>query len=657
MYVEDLSLVTHRLRDTRGADVLFVIARMEDRVCLVARSRLDAIDVSQITSEFGGGGHPTAAAATIRDLTLVQVRDRLVELLPDRILPLTFAKDMITPHAVSVLESDPIQTVNQILTRFNFSMVPVLRDGRPTGLISRKIVDKAIHHHLDQELAVNFMIRDFKSADPDTPFHQIEEWIIEQKQKLVPVTDPKSGTLLGIISRGDLLGFIYGDFRKNMEKLQGNFINVSKVSSGKNVKHLIREKMPDRIIQLLDQIRTAADEMGMQTFAVGGFVRDLLSGIPNYDLDLVVEGDGIEFARHLGEKLGGTIRTHKKFKTAKVSFCDGQVIDVATARMEFYEFPGALPKVVFGSIKNDLYRRDFSINALGIYLNGRHKFHLLDFFQGKRDIAEKAIRVLHNLSFVEDPTRILRAIRFEQRFQFSIGKQSLYLMKLAIEKDLLSRISGFRIFNELLIMLKEENPKKMIRRMDDFGVLVTFHPKIQYPPRLRKLLQAVDRVLSWYQFTFPERKVKGWEVYLRALFDELTVTEAAKTCDRLSFPQGLREKILNAFQAREEIESVLGKETARAGSAIYDLLDPFSVETLLYFMARQGHPRKTRPLVTYLSELQGTKQFLRGRDLVRMGLRPGKQYSQILKEVFSAQLDGQVKTKEEAYRFARKLAN
>jgi tRNA nucleotidyltransferase (CCA-adding enzyme) len=216
--------------------------------------------------------------------------------------------------------------------------------------------------------------------------------------------------------------------------------------------------------------------MGCGAYAVGGFVRDLFLYRADEDLDIVIEGDGIAFAREYGRISGARIHSHEKFGTAVIIYPDGFTIDVASARMEYYKFPAALPVVELSSIKLDLYRRDFTINTLAVQLNPEQFGILIDFFNAQKDIKEKAIRVLHNLSFVEDPTRVFRAIRFEQRFGFAIGRLTAGLIHNAVRMDFFRELSGRRVFNELQLILQEEKPAAAVARLNDFGLLRVVHP-------------------------------------------------------------------------------------------------------------------------------------------------------------------------------------
>src|SRR3989475_5291242 len=229
------------------------------------------------------------------------------------------------------------------------------------------------------------------------------------------------------------------------------------------------------IFNRLQEIGRLADDIGMPAYLVGGLVRDLLLGHKNLDVDLTVEGDGMTFARRLADQHGAGLKIFDRFATALVVFPDGFKLDVATARRESYAHPTALPTVRPSSIKDDLYRRDFTINALAIRLNVSRFGELVDFYGGLRDLEHKVIRVLHSRSFVDDPTRVFRAIRFEQRFGFRIEKHTLTLLKEAAASDLVHRLSGPRLRNEVMRLLSEQAPIRTIRRMAEFDLLRFLH--------------------------------------------------------------------------------------------------------------------------------------------------------------------------------------
>ena len=254
-----------------------------------------------------------------------------------------------------------------------------------------------------------------------------------------------------------------------------------------------------------------ADALHFNAYAVGRICERHFALPRNLDIDVVIEGDGIEFARTLATSLGGRVRAHEAFRTAVVVLPDGKKIDVATARLEYYRSPAALPTVERGSIKLDLYRRDFTINTLAIKLNPEGFGTLIDFFGAQKDLKQKVIRVLHNLSFVEDPTRVFRAIRFEQRFGFRIGKLTSGLIENAVKMDFFKDLSGRRLFSELRQILEEEKPILALGRINEYNLLKLIHPKIVFDQALKRLLNSVEKVITWYNLLFWTKIVLiGW---------------------------------------------------------------------------------------------------------------------------------------------------
>ena len=238
----------------------------------------------------------------------------------------------------------------------------------------------------------------------------------------------------------------------------------------------IKDILPTEILRLIRLIGAASRENGCDAFLVGGFVRDVLLGVRNFDLDIVVEGDAMRLAKDLVKKAGGSYVLHERFGTAtavlpwpvrsKKIRLDEVKIDFATARKERYKNPAALPTVEFSTVREDLYRRDFTINAMAVAVADKTFGHLIDFFGGRNDLLDKKIRVLHDASFLDDPTRILRAVRFEQRFDFKIEPRTEGLIKEALNKKMLDKTQKQRLRDELILILNEDRPGKALKRMD-----------------------------------------------------------------------------------------------------------------------------------------------------------------------------------------------
>ncbi len=443
-YVGEFAVLVHKLKDIENLDVVFALGRMEDRIYLVARSRIPEVNAGAIAAYFGGGGHSTAASATIRDLTLIQAEDRLLEVLKSYVRPFPTAADLMNSPVISTEADADIADSANTMVKYNINAMPVMHDGALVGLINRQVVEKAVFHGLEDQKVREFMNSDFGTVSPQATLLEIQTYLVENQQRILPVTD--KGEVRGVITRRDLLNYLVSD-HSNIPTALYEDLDEGHWPKRKNIVAVMHEQLPSEIIRILKNSGKLAERLNCQAYAVGGFVRDLLLRRPNLDIDIVVEGDGIEFAKLFAEEYGVRARYHKKFNTAVLIFPDGLRVDVASARFEYYQYPAALPIVEFGSLKMDLYRRDFTINTLAISLGPDEFGHLIDFFGGQRDIKEKVVRVLHSLSFVEDPTRILRAIRFEQRFGFRIGKQTASLIRNAVQMGLIEKLWGHRFFH------------------------------------------------------------------------------------------------------------------------------------------------------------------------------------------------------------------
>jgi tRNA nucleotidyltransferase (CCA-adding enzyme) len=400
-------------------------------------------------------------------------------------------------------------------------------------------------------------------------------------------------------------------------------------------------------MKLLADIGEVAKEMELEAYVVGGFVRDLFLYRPNEDMDVVVEGDGITFAKRFAALKEARVHTHEHFGTAVIIFPDHFKIDVASARMEYYKFPTAMPIVEMSSIKLDLFRRDFTINTLAIQLNPGKFGTLIDFFSAQKDIKEKAIRVLHNLSFVEDPTRAFRAIKFEQRFGFSIGRLTVGLIENAVKMDFFSRLSGRRVFHEIRQILDEENPAPAIARLNDFQLLRVIHPNLQLGEDKIGLLNSVKKVVSWHDLLFLEESIMKWSVYFLALLR--------------GYDERISEEIFTRLELAPWLTAILGKERYQADSTLYwlerrmpvinsvlvDRLAGIRTELKLYMMAATRQERVKRAISNYFVKLRFVKPYITGEDLKQMGYPPGPVFKEILLTLRNEKLNGKLKTRDD----------
>jgi tRNA nucleotidyltransferase (CCA-adding enzyme) len=379
-YVGDLALLVHKLRDMEAVNVLFVLCQMGDRVVLVGRSRKPEVDAGAVMREFGGGGHAYAASASVKDATIFQVRERLLRALAEKVIPRRVAADLMVAHPRTVDAEDTIHDVNRKIARSGLNAVPVMRGNEVVGILTRQVVEKASFHGLGEETAAEYMNGDFEVVSPEDGLERIQEVVIGKNQRLVPVVRGKE--LVGIITRTGLLRFLY-DVRDVTHPDAGEDVPLEgAMARPKSVLNLMRERLPGRVLELLRMAGACADRLGMRAYVVGGFARDLVMRWENLDVDVVIEGEGIRFAEEFGKETGARVRPHHKFATAVLVFPDGFKIDVASARVEYYLDPGALPTVEYSSLKQHMYRRDFTINTLAERLNPAGFGELIDFLRG-----------------------------------------------------------------------------------------------------------------------------------------------------------------------------------------------------------------------------------------------------------------------------------
>ncbi|MGE4292285.1 MAG: CBS domain-containing protein [Desulfovibrio sp.] len=651
-YVSDFAFLVHKLIDMENIRVLFALGRMGDRIHLVARSRNPDVDVGQICASFGGGGHAYAASATIKDKTPSEARDDLFALLYSLVNPQLAVESIMSRPAVVIEDSSTMREAVEIMTRYGFKGLPVVRRGgmQCVGLLEHAVADKALTHQLGEQPVSEYMGTNFATVPPDTDLYRVMEIILGKRQRLLPVVD--KGRIEGIITNTDLLNLLIEEPARIPESL------MPERNRERNILTVMRGRLPKPMFALLEDAGRLAQEMHFVVYAVGGFVRDILLNRPNMDLDLVVEGDGIAFARAFAERHYARVKAHQKFKTAVVIFPDDMRIDVATARLEYYERPAALPTVQLSSIKMDLSRRDFTINALALNLCAGSFGTLVDFFGAQKDIKGRNIRVLHSLSFVEDPTRILRAVRFEQRFGFQIGGQTNRLIKNALQLNLFNRLSGIRIFHELQLIMEEEHPTECLRRLHEMKILQAIHPLLELTPKQTELMEELERVRTLYTLLYVEPPVVSWKLFFLALTTNLERKEAVQVLRRLGLTQTEEREHLST---RELVGKALGAlinwhEDVSRPSDIYFVLEKLPLEGALFLMAKSRKDLIRKYISQYLTIWRFHSLDISGEDLKRLGLIPGPIYTRILRRVLAAGIDGEASGRDEQLALAARLA-
>lgn len=652
-YLGDFAYLAHRLMEMEKFTVLFAIGRMDDRIQVVARSRSSAINVGAICSSFGGGGHVYAASASIRDMSLSQVHDGILNALYLQQSGEKTAKDYMSAPAVGIEEGHTIREADELMMHFGLKTVPIFSSGTRcfVGLLDSSTSQRAIAHGLADSPVDDYMLRGAQSLPPDATLKDITTVIVGARQRLVPIV--QENLVIGVVTRTDLISIFAQE--------PGRMDTGSRVPKARSLSRAMEERLPQDILKVLKCAGELGHKLASPVYVVGGFVRDLLLKTPNHDIDLVIEGDGLGFASKLAQALHGRVRIHKKFLTSVVLYPNDkgeeQRIDVATARLEYYESPAALPTVEHSSIKMDLYRRDFSINALAIRLDSTHLGEIVDFFGGQRDIKDGIIRVLHTLSFVEDPTRCLRAVRFEQRYHFRLGASTEKLIRNAISLHLLDKLSPARIFNELEHIANEETVINAVLRLDELGILGALQPQLALTSEKKRILPRIGRIINWYRLLFLDEEIKPWLVLFLGLVSSSSYIDTLTAFERLGIPQPLKTYVMNGREHMRGIRPALRRIMAGPlkVSEFCKLVAPLSIEALLYLMASTNNSELRRALSRYITSWRNMTLDINGNDLSRWGLTPSPLYGIILNKLLQAKLDGEANNTEEQESLAAKL--
>jgi len=627
-YVGGLALLAQQIGELESVDTWFLLVKMENRVYVVGRSRGRGLPVDGVVQLFGGAGHPRAASATVKDAEvseiLVKIRIGLQSL-------------TVRPHLVRDMMSYPVKTVSpdtllgeveQILLRYGHTGVPVTQDKYLVGIISRRDVDKAIKHGLRHAPVKGFMTTKVTTVDVDAPWEEAQRLMVQHDIGRLPVVE--EGTVVGIVSRSDVLRLVHG----GSVPMEAQLVRERSVAIRQDILDLI-ENLPEEIRKLLEAVRDTAEEEGYSVYLVGGFVRDLLLFFPTQDLDFVVEGSGGQFAEALLKRIpDGKLTQHIKFGTAQIIFPDGSHVDVASTRWEYYSFPGALPQVEGSCLRDDLFRRDFTINSMAICLNTQHFGELVDYYGGMRDLQQGEIRFLHNISFIDDPTRMVRAIRFSERYHFDLDKETREALYTAIETGVLSKLSIERFTEEILLVLKEINYLAMGRALVNSGLFKAWFGEN-------------------YDWNFDAKEVvdsADWSLNMRWLssISKMDSPTLEKLLNRVCLNKTLRDDTMTFIRMRESLREPLGLIDL-------DRLLHNAPKAVVMVLALDDQFNK---LITEgLEAGQKINMSLDGKILLQMGVKEGPEIGEILDRVRIAWLEGRICTIEEEKGIVRQWVN
>jgi tRNA nucleotidyltransferase (CCA-adding enzyme) len=675
-FVPGLSGIAERLIDLTDADALLFghtyrkgEGKDRSRLTAIGRSRIEGVNLSVLFAPYGGGGHPRAAAVSFRDVNPEQQLQALFRGLIEQIPHPPTARDIMSSPVRTIRPDTSIEQAERILFRYGHSGLSVVDEGdRLVGVISRRDLDLALHHGFRHAPVKGYMTREPKTITPDTSLPEIESRMVTYDLGRLPVLE--HGQLVGIVTRTDVLRQIHQEQKTRTEP---TYPLVSCLLPS------IQERLEPVLWEFLRSAAISAEERGWHLYLVGGAVRDLLLAekaetLRLQDIDLVVDGfhrsadagAGVILANDLQQRYPeARISIHGEFQTAALLWHrDARFgslwVDIATARTEFYPYPAANPQVEASSIRQDLYRRDFTINALAVRLTSPRPGELLDFFGGVLDLKSRQIRVLHANSFIEDPTRIYRAVRFATRLGFAIEPITEGYIRYAIASGVYDRSRGenptvpalaTRLKAELNSLLEADYWKEAVQRLAALDAFKCLHPDLSLTPALWWQVRYLDR---WVRFLPGSPLVTPWLMRLEILLAGVGDRERVAIAQNLQLPKESIDRLQQLETAAREIGERL--PLLQKPSEIAGFLRVYRTGLLLLVAARGT--RQIRSLLwRYLSQWSRVKAPLDGHDLRKMGYKPGPRFGDLLDALLAATLDGEIGTPEEAEGFLKQFTN
>jgi tRNA nucleotidyltransferase (CCA-adding enzyme) len=634
-YHEEAAYVVHSWVDTFDIAVGIVILVRPPHVNLIMRSNLPGLHLGRVAQRFGGGGHATAAAARISHRMPVEIREELLHYLDEEMPPPAQASDVAENLIFSISSSATVAAAKERINQLRVNALPVRETstGALVGVVTRRILDQAIGHDLDQRPVSSIMQPEVPVVGGNTSLERLRDLFLERSYRFVVVE--QEGRPPGIITRMEL-------FRRLFERQHEAGARLDhRMAGSRPVTQLITRSLksvaPAWAQKLIEQIREVADTEEVPVYLVGGVVRDLLLERPNEDLDLVVEGEGIAFAQALASKVNGRCHIHQPFLSAVLVLPDGHKVDVVSARTEFYRTPAALPEVETSLIRQDLYRRDFTINALALTLSGNRYGQLLDFFGGRKDLHRREIRVLHSLSFIDDPTRAIRAIRYARRLGFTIARDTRHLISTAVKEGAFAGLTGRRLVRELKMLLAEPHPPQSLAMLEEHDLLAAVSPELVWNEQVNALLQEVEGQVTWYEVEHLGDLPEPLSLYLGALLLFAGAGAAVYVAQRLQLTGHLEQQLIGLADAVKEVSQAAAEDLSR--SRRVRTIEAHTKETLLLAMAGLDVVGRRR-LAEATAAARRVCLPIRGRDLLQAGVAPGPMIGEALRRTRDALVDG-----------------
>lgn len=629
-FILGLDEVINKMQYLEKSSLCIIICGNDKKINIIGRSS-NKINLVEILKDYKVGGHEYAVSGIVRDQNIEKLYGDIKNKIKNTVKLGKKSIDIMNTPVKTILKNTKIKLAYKIMYRMGYGGLPIVEDGKIKGIITRNSVDKALNHGFSNAPVSAYMTSEVITGDKNLSIEELKALIVEKGIGRIPIVDDDR-KILGIVTRSDILKSIYS---KNPIR------KAKKLKFESEVKNNIEGVVPAELLNLLKIIEAVSKKRSEKVFLVGGIVRDFILGINNKDIDIVVEGDGIKFALELKDILGAKkIRIHEKFKTAMITVHNDLKLDIASSRLEYYEYPTSLPVVEYGNIRDDMYRRDFSINAMALEVDSYNFGKLIDFYGGYDDLANKKIRTLHNLSFVEDPTRIIRAFRFAARYGFELEKDTEIFLKNAIVDGFLKKISWPRVKQELEILFSDENLIKGMEFLDRYKVFREINSNIKYDLEMKKNIEKLETIGELLNFV----KIKKWLLVFLIILENLDKKELDLVFKKFDFSNKFIGKYDYGILLREKILDQL--ELADKNSDIYKALNNISMEIIILIYIQNRDKNIEIKIKNYIYNLSKIKPLIRGEDLLKNGELPGIEFREKLNIYFMKQLNMKNPTKE-----------
>ncbi len=642
----DLPLCVRQFHRLVGIPTVFVLAAEGDQLRIAGRTTGESIDINALLGALSGAtGNVRDGVATVAG-TVVQTRKELLTLLADFLVLPPTARELMIPHAARLSQERSVAEAHETLVHAAAADLLLLTDdGQPAGIVTRPQLDQALRFGLGDTAVEELIDREPFDCEPEATLDEMLDLFARGAQAVLPVVVNRRP--VGVVTRESV-------YRAASERRAHPPVNKIHRQDQTDFAEQLRRQLPPPLAAFIDQVGRLAQETGVRAYLVGGFVRDMILLRENVDLDIVVDGDALALARAAARALDVKLVEHAEFRTATLMI-DPYHIDMAGARRDYYAAPGTLPQVETATLEQDALRRDFSLNTLLLAINPDRFGQLLDPHHGLEDLIAGRIRVLHSLSFVEDPTRIFRAIRFQARFGFKLEAHTERLLRTALERNGLSELSGTRIWKEFSLIFQEKHPAEAVRHLFERGVLAALERQWVLTPGLEDHLERAEQIVAWFHQQHLERAADLNLLWWSVLTAPLPVERQRHLNERLELPENIARKTPATINHAQKLLRQLTEQPPSLLSHLARMLRGESTETLLTTAVFAVQEENRRAIFRFLTELEQIKPYIDGNDLKKLGIAPGPLFSHILETIRDEKIDGAISSKVEELELADSL--